>query len=411
MCRFIGVALFFCATGTLDADALRQAAEALDRNDYAAAIPHLESALESDPENVNARFNLAYAFQATGDNESAVRHYRLITSQQADLLPARQNLAALLMRSGQFADAAEEYEAIAEARPDDTQILHLLATARREAGDPESAARAFGSILEIDSASLEAVVGLAQALDAAGHLLEAVPYYLRAASTDPELKELLPGIAARLEEAGARQDALELYRRYARARPDDAAVQEEIGIRLLEENNVRSATPALERSVAIEPTARRHAALAEAYRRSGASDAAHDQLQLAARAGPGDPDIRVRYANSLLKRKDFEHAAREYLAACEADPGHRDAWSGLAFAMFQLGNFPASLRAIQESEKLGPSPPATVYLKALGWDKLQQYDQAHDSYRAFLAMEPDMQDEIWKAQQRLKTIEKVLAKR
>ena len=403
--------MFFCATVTLDADALRQAAEALDRNDYAAAIPHLESALASDPENVNARFNLAYAFQAAGDNESAVRHYRLVASQQPDLLPARQNLANLLMRSGRFSDAAEEYEAIAEARPGDTQILHLLATARREAGDPEAAARAFGSILEIDSASLEAVVGLAQALDAAGRLLEAVPYYLRAASTDPDLKELLPGIAGRLEEAGARQDALELYRRYARDRPDDAAVQEEIGIRLLEENNVRSATPALERSVAVEPTAQRHAALAEAYRRSGASDAAHHQLRLAAQAAPGDPEIRVRYANSLLKRKEFEHAAREYLAACEADPGHRDAWSGLAFAMFQLGNFPASLRAIQESEKLGPSPPATVYLKALGWDKLQQYEQAQDSYRAFLAMEPDMQDEVWKAQQRLKTIEKVLAKR
>lgn len=411
MRRFIGVALFFCATCTLDADALRQAAEAIDRNDYAAAIPLLESALKIDPENVNARFNLAFAFQFTGDDASAVRHYRLVSSQQPDLLPARQNLAALLMRSGRFADAAEEYSAIAEARPGDAQVLHLLATAHLESNDPEAAARAFGRILEIDGASLEAVVGLAQALDAAGRLLDAVPYYLRAASIDPELEELLPGIAGRLEEAGANQDSLELYRRYARARPHNAAVQEEIGIRLLEEDNVRSATPALERSVAIEPNAQRHAALAEAYRRSGDSNAAHEQLRFAAHAGPGDPETRVRYANSLLQRKEFEHAAREYLAACEADPGHRDAWSGLAFAMFQLGNFPASLRAIQESEKLGPSQAATVYLKALGWDRLQQYEQAQASYRAFLALEPDMQDEVWKAEQRLKTIEKVLAKR
>ena len=411
MHRFIGVAVFFCATGTLDADALRQAAEALDRDDYAAAIPHLESALDSDPDNVNARFNLAYAFQFTGDEESAIRHYRLVASQQPDLLPARQNLAALLMHSGRFADAAGEFEAIAEARSGDAEILHLLATAHLKSDDPEAAARAFRRILETDSSSVEAVVGLAQALDAAGRLLDAVPHYLRAAAMDPKLEALLPGIAGRLEESGSGQDAMELYRRYARARPDDAAVQEEIGIRLLEEGNVRSATPALERSVAIEPNAQRHAALAEAYRRSGDSDAARDQLRLAAEAAPGDPGIRVRYANSLLQRKAFEHAAREYLAACEADPGYRDAWSGLAFAMFQLGNFPASLRAIQESEKLGPPKAATVYLKALGWDKLQQYEQAQASYRAFLAMKPDMQDETWKAQQRLKTIEKVLAKR
>ena len=411
MGRFIGVALFLCATGTLAADALRQAAEALDRNDYAAAIPHLESALETEPDNVNARFNLAYALQFTGDNENAIRHYRLVAVQQPDLLPARQNLAALLMRSGRFADAAEEYEAIAEARPGDVQALQLLATAYLEADAPGAAAGAFKRILEIETDSLEALVGLAQALDAAGQLLDAVPHYLRAASIDPKLDELLPGIATRLEEAGFRQDSIELYRRYARARPDDAVVQEEIGIRLLEDGNIRSATPALARSVAIEPSAQRHAALAEAYRRSGDSDAAHGQLRLAAEAAPGDPGIRVRYANSLLQRQEFERAAREYLAACEADPGHRDAWSGLAFAMFQLGNFPASLRAIQESEKLGPPQAATVYLEALGWDKLQQYEQAQASYRSFLAMKPEMHDEVWKAEQRLKTIEKVLANR
>ena len=54
---------------------------------------------------------------------------------------------------------------------------------------------------------------------------------------------------------------------------------------------------------------------------------------------------------------------------------------------------------------------ASVYLKALGLDKLQQYEQAQTAYGTFLAMKPDMQDEVWKAEQRLKTIEKVLAKR
>lgn len=411
MRRFIGVAVFLCATGSLAADALRQAAEALTRNDYAAAIPHLESALESDPDNTNARFNLAYAFQSIGDDGSAIQHYRLVSAQQPDLLPARQNLAALLMRSGQFADAAQEYGAIAEARPGDPQILSMLATAHREADDPAAAARAYGRMLELDRNSLDTLLGLAQALDAAGHLHEAVPYYLRAAGIDSKLEDLLPGIAERLEDAAHKQDSLELYRRYARSRRDDAAVQEDIGILLLEDGNFRSAALALERAVAIEPTSQRHAALAEAYRRAGTAEAAHDQLRLAAESAPGDSGIRVRYANALLQRREFEHAAREYLAACEADAGHRDAWNGLAFAMFQLGNFPASLRAIQESERLGPPQAASVYLKALGLDKLQQYEQAQTAYGTFLAMKPDMQDEVWKAEQRLKTIEKVLAKR
>ena len=182
-------------------------------------------------------------------------------------------------------------------------------------------------------------------------------------------------------------------------------------MRLLEEGNVRAATPALERAVAIEPAAERHAALAEAYRLAGKADLAHDQLRLAAEAAPADPGKRVRFANALLQRSEFERAAQEYLAACKVDPGNLDGWNGLAFAMFQLGNFEASLRAIREAERIAPAAAATAYLKALGWDRLQQYEQAASAYRAFLAMKPDMEDETWKAEQRLKTIEKVLSKR
>ena len=411
VCRIIGIAVFLSLAAPAAADALREAAEALERDDYAAAIPHLESALESEPDNVNARFNLAFACQSTGDHAGAIRHYRLIAAQQPELLPARRNLAGLLMRSGEFGEAAAEYEAISGAQPGDTQVLRLLAAAHAQAGNPGGAAGAFEQILEIEGESAETLVDLARTLDAAGRLHEAVPRYIRAAGIDPRFAELLPGIAARLDEAGARHDATELYRRVARLRPDDAAAQEEVGIRLLEEGNVRSSTPALERSVAIEPTAERHAALAEAYRRAGKPDLAYDQLRLAAGAAPGDPDKRVRHANALLQRREFELAAREYLAACETDPKHLDGWNGLAFAMFQLGNFQASLRAIQEAEKLGPAAAATAYLKALAWDRLQQYEQAAEAYRVFLAMRPDMEDETWKAEQRLKTIGKVLSKR
>ncbi len=411
MTRLIGVAVFLCAAGTLGADALREAAEALETNDYESAIPHLEAALGEDPDNVNARFNLAYAFQSTGDGDSAIRQYRTITEQQPDLVHARQNLATLLMRAGRFEEAADEYEALGRLRPAAAPDLLLLAAARREAGDAEAAADAYKKALELDRSSLDALVGLANALSDAGRLHESVPYYMRAAAIDPRFEGTLMGIAERLERLGAKQDALELYRRHARSRPNDAAAQEQIGILLLEDGNLRAAVKALERAVSIEPRSERHAALAEAYRRAGDADSAREQLRLAAHASPASAEARVRYANSLLQIQDYELAAREYLGACEADARSRDAWNGLAFALFQLGNFPGSLRALRESESLGPPQAASAYLKALSLDKLQQYEQAAAAYRAFLSLESGMADERWKADQRLKTIQRVLSKR
>ena len=407
----VAVALFLCLAGLEGADALRQAAEALETQDFEAAIPHLEEALGEDPANDNARFNLAYALQSTGDDKSAIEHYRLIAERQPDLVAARQNLATLLMRSGRFAEAAVEYAELETVRPPTLEDLLLLAGAHRESGNMQRAALAYERALEIDGASLDALTGAAGALVDQGLLHEAVPYFLRAASIDPKFEVDLLHVAQRLEEAGFKQDALELYRRYARSRRDDAAAQEQIGILLLEDGNVRAAVAALERAVAAEPRSERYSALAEAYRRAGMAEAAREQLRLAADAAPLDAVPRVRYASSLLQVEQYEQAARAYLAACEADPKNRDAWNGLAFAMFQIGNFPASVKALQNAESLGPPRAASVYLKALSLDKLQQYEQAARAYRSFLSLESEMTDEKWKAEQRLKTIQKVLSKR
>lgn len=409
--RIAGVALLFTALGTAADDDLRQAAAALEANDFATAIPHLEAALEDEPGNVNARFNLAFACQSTGDEAAAIRHYRWIAGQQPELIPARQNLATLLMRAGEYGEAAREYAAVAADRPDDLQVQLLLADAHLRAGSAEASVAAYERALDASGSSMDALLGIAGALVEAGRLIEAVPYYLRAAKTDPEVENLLLGIADRLERAGSGSDALELYRRYARNRPDDAAVQEDLGVRLLEAGNVHAAKAALERSVATEPSASRHAALAEAYRRDGDSSAAREQLRLAALAQPGNAAFRVRYATALLHEKDYERAAQEYLVAGEADPLNRDAWNGLALAAFQLDNFPIALRALEASERTGPLPAASVYLRALAMDRLQMYEEARAAYRAFLDLTPEMPDEVWKAQQRLLTIDKVLAKR
>ena len=255
------------------------------------------------------------------------------------------------------------------------------------------------------------MLGLAEALVESGRVVEAVPYYLQAAAIDPELKNALPGIADRLDQAGATQDALELYRRYARERPDVVAVQEEVGIRLLEAGNSRAAKAALERAVAIEPTAARHGALAEAYRMAGDFDAARTQLRLAAEADPEDAEGRVRYATALLKQQDYDAAAREYLGAAAADPRSQDAWNGLALTAFQLSDFPLALRALQESERLGTPPPASVYLKALALDRLQSYEQAQAAYRAFWRWSLRCRTRSGKPSSVSRTIDRVLAKR
>lgn len=392
----------------LAADALREAAEALEKNDFAAAIPHLEAALAADAENANARFNLAYAYLQTGDEARAVEQYRALAAAQPESTQARRNLAMLLMRNGRPGEAAAHWAALAAASPEDFSLHLAWADALDQSGDPAGAVEPYTRAVALDGASTDALLGLGYALARLRRFDEAAPYYLRAAELDPAVESMTLQLADEMEQRGMQTDALEIYRRYARKHPDEAAVQERAGMILLERRRFRQAAEALEKAVALDSTAANRAALAEAYAHLGDERRGARLLREAVNADPASAELRVRYANGLLALRRFEEAAQQYLAAVERKADAADGWNGLAFTMFQLENYPAALKALEQSEKLGALKPAGIYLKALAQDKLQLYEEARRSYEKFRAAAPGMEDEVWKAGERVKVIDKVL---
>ena len=408
MRRLISCLAVVLALPMLAADALREAAEALEKNDFAAAIPHLEAALAADAENANARFNLAYAYLQTGDEARAVEQYRALAAAQPESTQARRNLAMLLMRGGRPGEAAAHWAVLAAASPEDFSLHLAWADALDQSGDLAGAVEPYKRAVVLDGASTDALLGLGYALARLRRFDEAAPYYLRAAELDPAVESMTLQLADEMERRGMQTDALELYRRYARKHPDEAAVQERAGMILLERRRFRQAAEALEKAVALDSTAANRAALAEAYAHLGDERRGAQQLREAVNADPASAALRVRYANGLLAMRRFEEAAQQYLAAVERKADTADGWNGLAFTMFQLENYPAALKALEQSEKLGALKPAGIYLKALAQDKLQLYEEARRSYEKFLAAAPDMEDEVWKAGERVKVIDKVL---
>ena len=408
-CLLIACAL--PAPADVAGDALREAAEALEANDFAAAIPHLEAALAADAENSNARFNLAYAYLQTGDEPSAIEQYGALVEAQPAAAQARRSLAMLLMRNERPAEAVEHWAALAAANPEDFSLRLAWADALDKAGDPAGAVEPYEQAVALDETSVDALLGLGYALARQRRFSEAAAYYLRAAKIDPAVESMTLQLANEMEQRGQQTDALELYRRYARNHPGEAAVQERVGMILLERGRFGQAVEALEKAVAADSSAANRAALAQAYAHAGDAERGVRQLREAVNADPESAALRVRYANGLLALRQFEQAAQQYLAAVERKPDTIDGWNGLAFTMFQLENYPAALKALEQSEKLGARKPASLYLKALAQDKLQLYAEARSSYQKFLAMSPDMEDEVWKAGERVKVIDKVLAKR
>jgi len=390
---------------------LELAVAALNANDFSAAVEHLEAALAEDEDHLEARFNLAFAHTQLGQREQAIEQYQKVLALKADLPQARANLGILLLEADRPAEAAEQFRALVALRPEEADPQSFLAHALSRSGAFEEAIPAYERLLELDPNRADAHLGLGRARARTGDLESAVPSYLKAAELDPEKASAVLEIAETLERAGETSRAVELYTAYSEAHPEDAAVLERIGFLLLDSDRGEEAIALLERVVRDSPTVANRVALGEAYGRAGQTEKAFTLWAEAAAADPSAVDVRMRLATALLKADRCVQAGPHFIAVTKLAPTRADAWNGLALCLYKVDNFPAALDALIESARHEPPQPGNLFLRAVVEDKLQLFEEAKASYEAFLAAEPDLEDEVWKAEQRLKTVNKILERR
>ena len=390
---------------------LEQAVKALEAEDYAQAAPLLEKALAEDAENVELRFNLAFAYSQLQQDDKAIEHYAKVVEQKPNLPQARMNLGMLLLRQNRPAEAVPHLEALAPARPDDFRVQFYLAHALESSGRAEQAIAPYQQAVALDANSADAALGLGRSLARAGRFEEAEASYRRAGQLDPELAGQTLEFAEMLEQSGRKEQALALYLDYLASHTDAIAVKERAGLLLLDQKRFQEAIPLLEAAVAQDASAANQAALAEAYSLSDQPEKALPAWRAAVDADPASAPLRIRYGNALLAAQLFDDAARNYHVALEKDPGLSDGWSGLAFSLYKLENYPAVLAALAELRRRGEEKPAAMFLAAITQDKLQMYTEAKGNYERFLAAGTGLEDEEFQARQRIKVIDKILEKK
>jgi tetratricopeptide (TPR) repeat protein len=390
---------------------LEQAVKALESEDFAQAAPLLEKALAEDEENVEVRFNLAFAYSQLNQDDKAIEHYAKLLEQKPDLPQARMNLGMLLLRQKRPAEAAPYLETFALARSSDFRAQFYYAHALEGAGKAEQAIALYQRAVELDPNSAEATLGLGRTLARAGRFDEAERHYRQAAAIDPSLDGQMLEFAEMLEQGGRKGQALALYEVYLASHADAIAVRERVGVLLLDQKRYQEAVPVLEAAVAQSPTAANQAALAEAYSLSDQPEKALPAWREAVGADPESAPLRVRYANALLAAQMFDDAARNYYTALQRDATLTDGWNGLAFSLYKLENYPGALKALVELHQRGAEKPAATFLMAITQDKLQMYTDAKGSYERFLAAGTGLEDEEFQARQRIIVIDKILQKK
>jgi len=348
--------------------------KALEAKDYPAAIAAFEAAIAGDDTDYAAHFHLALAHSLSGSTAPAVEQYRKTLQLKPGLYEAEINLGLLLFQAKDYAGAEPLLKAAAAKKPDNA-----------------TAVAAHGRcLLELDK------------------LTEAEPVLRKAVALDAGQKDTLLGLAQRYEDAKQTEQAIALYKEFL----DRPGVAERLGNLMLAGGKTAESIAFLEDAVKTSPTAANHYALAIAHLRNKDDAKAADQFAKAVALEPRNAQLRMSYGSFLRDQRKIAPATQQFYAAVQIDPQLKEGWSQFGSMLLLLEQYPQAVAAYEKLQSLGDTSAPVYFFKAIALDHMKQFKPAKESYERFLALcEGKFPDEEFKARQRIKVIEKELARR
>jgi len=393
---------------------LAKAETFIQKEDYAAAEPLLRKAIESDPANYVAWFDLGFVENKLGKLDDSIAAYRKSVAAKPDVFESNLNLGIQLAKAGQ-PDAEQFLRAATQLKPTAhvaegqerawLSLAHVLEATRREEAigayhqaailqpkDPEPHLAA-GALFEKDDKFSDAVeeykiaLAIALALDPASDALTGLANIYMRGRHFPEAEEYLRKLVA--------------------LHPDQTAAHVQLGRVLAAEGKNDAAIAELQAGAKLSPadmSVQRD--LADLYATAGKNDQAESAYRALLAAHPGEAELHRGLGQCLLREKKFAEAEQEFLAAVKLKPDLGEAYGDLAFAASENHDYVLTIKALDARAKLLPETPITYFLRASAFDHLKDVKQAAANYHLFLnTANGKYPDQEWQAKHRLIAIE------
>src|ERR1019366_3762732 len=315
---------------------IAQAEDAIQKNDFAAAETLLKKAIDKDPKNYQAWFDLGFVLNRVGRTEESIHAYRQSVAAKPDVFESNLNLGLMLVRVNnpdgeQFLRAATGLKPTAHVEEGQARawlaLAHLLENTK-----PEDALRAYRKASELTpkdpephlSAGLlherrkefsEAEYKQALTLDprsADSHDNDPQkndPHNHDSHTNDPATTEAAIGLTNIYMKSNRLGDAEPLLRKLAAERADDSGIHLQLG-RVLEAEGKKDEAIAEFQTVAklapADSDAQRE--LADLYSSAGKNDLAETAYRALVAAQPKDPELHHGLGRALLLQKKFPEA-------------------------------------------------------------------------------------------------------
>ena len=391
---------------------IAQAEDAIQKNDFTGAETLLKKAIDKDPKNYQAWFDLGFVLNRLGRVEDSIHAYRQSVAAKPEVFETNLNLGLMLVRFN--SPEAERYlRAATGLKPTDhveegqarawLALAHLLENTK-----PGDALAAYRKASELTPKDPEPHLSAGLLQERQKEFSAAEAEYKQVLAVDPHSTEVAIGLTNLYMKSGRLGDAEPLLRRLATERPDDAGIHLQLGRVLAAQSKKDDAITEIQTALKLAPAdsdAQRE--IADLYSSAGKNDLAENTYRALVTTQPKDPELHRGLGQALLRQKKFPEAQQEFLTALRLKRDSPDVYVDLAFAASENKNYELTIRALNGRTLLNAELPAICFfLRASAYDHLRDYKQAAVDYHHFLDVaNGKYPDQEWQATHRLIAIE------
>ena len=207
------------------------------QGDVEGAIDQFLKAVEQDPENAAARFQLAKAYLLKRRFSEALHHFQAAAELKPDFTEAHFMLATLYSHLDQHEQVVEQLEKLVELEPSSVKNLLLLGGAYMKSDRWSEAAEKFRKAVRLAPDMAEVHYHLGVALEGSGRAEEAARAFATAGKLKPENARRQFGLAIELANAGNIEGAIKQFRMAHRLDPDSPFIANGLAWMLVSKEN------------------------------------------------------------------------------------------------------------------------------------------------------------------------------
>ncbi len=391
---------------------LQDAAAAMERKDYAAAIPALQSYLAQRPEDATAQFQLGYAYSELQRWEEAIFAYGRAIALDPKLGAAHLNLGLVLL-DREPAAAVERFRRAAELMPEQARPRFLLAMALERTGKLAGAIEEYQAAERLDAKEYEIRFALGRALLRANRATQAEAEFREALALRGDAAPARLGLAESLRAQNKLEPAAAEFAAYLQVQPQDRESRLRRASVLTDLGHYEQALEELDRcDTEAAASLESYKLRAEIRLQQKQWAQAGEVLQKALERAPRDAELHARLGHVWLEKRDFPAAERELRQALQLDRNWTDALRDLV-AVYYLGErYQATLQILDELDRRETPGAGSWFIRATCYDKLGRKAEAVAAYEKFLALDQGhSENEGFQARQRIRILARELERK